>query len=139
MPDTSVATADTNCYPTQLAAMFILSAQEVPRALSCAREQNQAHNAAPHTAERNWPTKEGLASLTNCPEHISSNTHVQGVGLDMDRPWNHCWSLLLTAEVKEWCTEKFKDHTTLILTGVQSVGQFLAGDANITGNTIISP
>ena len=65
---------------------------------------------------------------------ISNGTRVKGIGLDMDRPWNRCWSLLLTTEAKEWWAEDFKDHTTLILTGVKSVGQFLAGDANITGN-----
>ena len=53
---------------------------------------------------------------------ILNNTHVKGVGLDMDRPWNHCWSLLLTTEVKEWWADNFKDHTTLILTGVKRCG-----------------
>ena len=67
-------------------------------------------------------------------EAMANGTHVKGVGLDTARPWNHCWSLLLTIEVKEWWTENFKDHTTLILTGVKTIGQFLAGDANITGS-----
>ena len=38
--------------------------------------------------------------------------------------------------MKEWWAENFKDSATLILTGVKSVGQFLAGDANIIGNSL---
>ena len=49
---------------------------------------------------------------------ISNGTWKAGVGLDMSRPWNHCFSLLLTPEVETWRQENFKDHTVLILTGV---------------------
>ena len=65
---------------------------------------------------------------------IANNTWVEGVGLDLDMPWNHCWSLLLTPEVKVWWTENFKDHTTLIITGARTISQFLSGDAKISGH-----
>ena len=39
----------------------------------------------------------------------------------MDKPWDHGWSLLLPPEVKNWWAENFKDHNTLILTGVRNV------------------
>ena len=69
-------------------------------------------------------TRKLEASIENC-------TWKQGIGLDTDKPWNHCWSLLLTPEVKAWWAENFKDYTTLIRTGVSSVSQFLAGDAKV--------
>ena len=37
--------------------------------------------------------------------------------------------------MKEWWTKDSKDLTTLILTGAKSVGQIVAGDGNITGNS----
>ena len=36
--------------------------------------------------------------------------------------------------MKTWWTENFKDHTTLILTGVRRLAQFLSGDAKISGH-----
>ena len=65
---------------------------------------------------------------------IANGTWVKGLGLDMDRPWNHCWSLLLTPEVNIWWTENFKDHTTLIIKAARTVSQFLSGDAKISGH-----
>ena len=65
---------------------------------------------------------------------ISNGTWKEGVGLDMARPWNHCWSLLSTPEVKMWWTENFKDHAILITTGAKTVSQYLAGDAKISGH-----
>ena len=47
---------------------------------------------------------------------IANSTWVQGVGLNTDKPWNHCWPLLSTPEVKTWWTEKSKERTMFILT-----------------------
>ena len=51
----------------------------------------------------------------------------------MDKPWEHCWPLLLTTDVKEWWVDHVKDHANLIVAGTGNIGNFLAGDANITG------
>ena len=64
---------------------------------------------------------------------ILNNTWEQGVGLNTDKPWNHCWSLLLSPEVKAWWSENFKEHALFIVTGWKTVSHFLAGDANVSG------
>ena len=65
---------------------------------------------------------------------MNNGTWAKGVGLDMDRPWNHCWWLLSTPEVRMWWSENFKDHAILIITGARTVSQYLAGDAKISGH-----
>ena len=57
---------------------------------------------------------------------IPNGDWVKSVGLDTDMPWNHCWSLLFTPDVKVWWTENFKDRTTLIIIGARIVSQLLA-------------
>ena len=37
-------------------------------------------------------------------ESMANGTYVKGAGLNMDKPWDHCWSLLLTPEAKNWWT-----------------------------------
>ena len=59
----------------------------------------------------------------------------KGVGLDTDRPWNHCFALLHTPEVKVWWRENFKDLAVLITVGARTVSQYLAGDANISSSS----
>lgn len=66
---------------------------------------------------------------------IANGTWVKGVGLDLDKPWNHCWSLIGSHDVKERWTGNFKDHNTMILTGVKTMDSYLAGDANITASS----
>ena len=65
---------------------------------------------------------------------IQNGAWVKGVGLDLDKPWDHCWSLLGTPDVKEW-TENFKDHTTMILTGMRNMDLLLAGDVKIAAGS----
>lgn len=66
---------------------------------------------------------------------IQNGTHMPGVGLDPNRPWNLRWSLLVSSDVKKWWAENCKDYTSMILTGVKKLERFLAGDANITGGS----
>ena len=68
---------------------------------------------------------------------IADGSWKEGVGLDANRPWNHCFSLLLTPEVKVWWQENFKDHTILIITGARSLSQYLSGDARISTSASI--
>ena len=37
---------------------------------------------------------------------MANGTYVKGVGLNTDTPWDHCWSLLLTPQVKNWWIKK---------------------------------
>ena len=55
---------------------------------------------------------------------MADGTWKQGVGLDTDRPWNHCFELLQTPDVKVWWQENFKDHAVLVVIGARTVSQF---------------
>ena len=66
---------------------------------------------------------------------IADRSWKQGVGLDSDRPWNHCSALLHTPEVKVWWQENFKEHAFFISVGARNVSQYLAGDANISSSS----
>ena len=59
------------------------------------------------------------------------NTWKKGIGLDANKPWNHCFSLLHSPEVEAWWSKNFEKQAMFISVGVRSVTSYLSGDASV--------
>ena len=66
---------------------------------------------------------------------IRDGSWKEGIGLDADRPWNHCFGILHTPEVKMWWQENFKEHAFFISVGARNVTQYLSGDASVCSSS----